>query len=44
MIEVKPENLMGGRSDDNDRLDEELRRGGIDVIATLRFSRTKTST
>lgn len=42
MIEVKPENRIG-RSYDSNQLDEELRRDGIEVIATLGSSRSKTS-
>jgi transposase len=39
MIEAKPENLIGDRAYDSDKLDEELRREGIEMIAPHRTTR-----
>jgi hypothetical protein len=36
MIEAKPENLIGDRAYDSDRLDKELRQDGIEMIAPHR--------
>ena len=36
MIEAKPENLIGDRAYDSDKLDEELREEGIEIIAPHR--------
>ena len=36
MIEAKPQNLIGDRAYDSDKLDEELRREGIEMIAPHR--------
>jgi len=33
MIEAKPENLIGDRAYDSDKLDEELKKDGIEMIA-----------
>jgi hypothetical protein len=33
MIEAKPENLIRDRAHDGDPLDEELRQGGVEIIA-----------
>jgi hypothetical protein len=33
MIEAKPDNLIGDRAYDSDRLDDELRKDGIEMIA-----------
>ena len=41
MIEVKPENLIGDRAYDSDKLDEELRQDGIEMIAPHRRNRVK---
>ena len=45
MIEAKPENLIGDRAYDSDKLDEELRQEGIEMISphrTGRLERTRT--
>jgi transposase len=44
MIEAKPENLIGDRAYDNDPLDAELRRDGIEMIAPHRSNRSKPAT
>jgi hypothetical protein len=44
MIEAKPENLIGDRAYDSDRLDEELHRDGIEMIAPHRSNRSKPAT
>ena len=41
MIEAKPENLIGDRAYDSDKLDEELREDGIEMIAPHRRKRVK---
>ena len=44
MIEAKPENLIGDRAYDGDPLDEELRQGGVEMIAPHRSNRSKPAT
>jgi hypothetical protein len=44
MIEAKPENLIGDRAYDSDRLDKELRQDGIEMIAPHRSNRSKPAT
>src|SRR6188474_1745403 len=44
MIEAKPENLIGDRAYDSDKLDEELRKEGIEMIAPHRSNRMKRAT
>src|SRR3990170_6226326 len=44
MIEAKPENLIGDRAYDSDKLDEELRNDGIEMIAPHRSNRKKRKT
>jgi transposase len=44
MIEAKPENLIGDRAYDSDKLDEELRRDGIEMIAPHRSNRVSRRT
>jgi len=44
MIEAKPENLIGDRAYDSDKLDEELRDDGIEMIAPHRKNRKKRKT
>lgn len=44
MIEAKPENLIGDRAYDSDKLDEELRQDGIEMIAPHRSNRKKPKT
>jgi transposase len=44
MIEAKPDRLIGDCAYDSDKLDEELRQEGIDVIAPHRRNRVKTRT
>lgn len=44
MIEAKPQNLIGDRAYDSDKLDEELRREGIEMIAPHRSNRMKRAT
>jgi transposase len=39
MIEAKPENLIGDRAYDSDRLDRELKKDGIEMIAPHRSNR-----
>ena len=41
MIEAKPENLIGDRAYDSDKLDEELRQEGIEMISPHRQGRVK---
>jgi transposase len=40
MIEAKPENLIGDRAYDSDKLDEQLRENGIEMISPHRSNRT----
>jgi len=44
MIEAKPENLIGDRAYDSDKLDEELRQEGIEMIAPHRSNRVRQRT
>ena len=44
MIEAKPENLIGDRAYDSDKLDEELREDGIEMIAPHQRNRVKPRT
>ena len=44
MIEAKPENLIGDRAYDSDKLDEELRQDGIEMIAPHRSNRVRPRT
>ena len=44
MIEAKPENLIGDRAYDSDKLDEELRQDGIETIAAHKRNRVKPGT
>ena len=44
MIEAKPENLIGDRAYDSDKLDEELSKDGIEMIAPHRSNRRKLKT
>lgn len=44
MIEAKPENLIGDRAYDSDKLDEELRQQGIEMISPHRSNRMKRKT
>jgi hypothetical protein len=44
MIEAKPENLIGDRAYDNDPLDEQMRRDGIEMIAPHLSNRGKVAT
>ena len=44
LIEEKPENLIGDRAYDSDKLDEELRQDGIEMIAPHRRNRVKPRT
>jgi len=44
MIEAKPENLIGDRAYDSDKLYEELRQDGIEMIAPHRTNRVKPRT
>jgi transposase len=44
VIEAKPENSIGDRAYDSDPLDEELRKGGIEMIAPHRSNRSKPPT
>jgi transposase len=41
MIEAKPENLIGDRAYDSDKLDDELREQGINMISPHRSNRVK---
>jgi transposase len=44
MIEAKPENLIGDRAYDSDKLDAELRKDGVEMIAPHRSNRHKLKT
>ncbi|MGE3531652.1 MAG: IS5 family transposase [Steroidobacteraceae bacterium] len=44
MIEAKPENLIGDRAYDSDKLDDELREDGIEMISPHRAGRKKPRT
>jgi transposase len=44
MIEAKPDNLIGDRAYDSDKLDEELREEGTEMIAPHRKNRKKRKT
>lgn len=44
MIEAKPDNLIGDRAYDSDKLDEELRQEGIEMIAPHRSNRKRPKT
>jgi transposase len=44
MIEAKPDNLIGDRAYDSDKLDEELRVEGVDLIAPHKSNRRKLRT
>lgn len=44
MIEAKPENLIGDKAYDSDKLDEELREQGIEMIAPHKCNRVKRAT
>jgi len=44
MIEAKPDYLIGDRAYDSDKLDEQLREEGIDMIAPHRGNRVKAKT
>jgi len=44
MIEAKPENLIGDRAYDSDKLDEELRQEGIEMISPHRRNRVRPKT
>ena len=44
IIEVKPENLIGDRAYDSDKLDEELRKDGIEMIAPHKCNRVRPRT
>jgi transposase len=44
MIEAKPESLIGDRAYDSDKLDQELRKDGIEMISPHRKGRTKPKT
>jgi transposase len=44
MIEAKPENLVGDRAYDSDKLDEQLRKEGIEMISPHRSGRVKQKT
>jgi transposase len=44
MIEAKPENLIGDRAYDSDKLDEQLREDGIEMISPHRSNRKKPRT
>jgi len=44
MIEAKPENLIGDRAYDSDKLDEELREDGIEMIAPHKRNRVRPRT
>jgi transposase len=41
---VEPDNLIGGRAYDSDKLDEELRRDGLEMISPHRANRIKKRT
>ena len=44
MIEAKPENLIGDRPYDSDKLDTELKKDGIEMISPHRKGRKKPPT
>ena len=44
MTEATPDNLIGDRAYDSDKLDEELREDDIEMIASHRKSRKKPKT
>lgn len=44
MIEAMPENLIGDRAYDSDKLDNELKSDGIEMIAPHRTNRKKQKT
>ena len=44
MIEAKPENLIGDRAYDSDKLDEQLRAEGVELISPHRSNRVKKKT
>jgi transposase len=44
MIEAKPENLIGDRAYDSDKLDEQLRKEGVQMISPHRSNRKKKKT
>ena len=44
MIEAKPDHLIGDHAYDSDKLDEELREAGIEMIAPHRKHRQKPKT
>jgi transposase len=44
MIEAKPQNMIGDRAYDSDKLDEELRKDGIEMISPHRSNRKKRKT
>lgn len=44
MIEAKPENLIGDRAYDSDKLDEELKKEGVEMISPHRKNRKKPPT
>ncbi len=44
MIEAKPENLIGDRAYDSDKLDDELRKDGIEMISPHRSNRKRRKT
>ena len=44
MIEAKPENLIGDKAYDSDRLDAELRQEGIEMIAPHKANRVRAKT
>jgi transposase len=44
MIEAKPENLIGDRAYDSDKLDDDLKKDGIEMIAPHRSNRTRRKT
>jgi transposase len=44
MIEAKPENLIGDRAYDSDKLDDELKEDGVEMIAPHRSNRKKRKT
>jgi hypothetical protein len=43
MIEAKPDNLIGDRAYDSDKLDEELKQEGVELLAALIFARYRFS-
>jgi transposase len=44
MVEARPENLIGDRAYDSDKLDAELREQGTEMISPHRSNRIKTKT